>query len=238
MNQNLITLDRVAIGYNGRPIVTEISLDIPCGSFTGLLGSNGSGKTTLLKTLIGVLPLVSGWVELSPVNGRRSVVGYVPQRESLDPMFLLSGFEVALMGCYGRAPLGRWLRHAEREWTRECLRQTGAAELEKQRFAQLSGGQKQRVLIARALVTRPDILVLDEPTAGIDTAATQAILELLRQLHHERGLSIIMVNHDLPVVRQLVERVIWLHHGQVLQGPVAELLNPRKIDEILELELS
>jgi zinc transport system ATP-binding protein len=94
------------------------------------------------------------------------------------------------------------------------------------------------VLIARALAARPDMLLLDEPTAGIDTAATQAIMDLLRQLHQEQKLTILMVNHDLPVVRKYVDHVVWLHEGKVLHGGVKELLSREKVEQILDLELS
>jgi ABC-type Mn2+/Zn2+ transport system ATPase subunit len=107
----------------------------------------------------------------------------------------------------------------------------------KKRFSQLSGGQKQRVLIARALATRADFLLLDEPTAGIDAAAAEAIMELLVTLHKQQTLTILMVNHDLHTVRRYVRQVIWLHEGKVLQGPVEQLLSPQKIEQILDLEI-
>jgi zinc transport system ATP-binding protein len=237
MIDNIITLEHVAIGYGGQAIVSDISLTIARGSFTALLGANGSGKSTLLKTLIGVLPPVSGQVQFNPVGAHRVVVGYVPQRETLDPMFLLSSFEVALMGCYGRVIPGPFLPKAEREWTRECLRQVGASGLESKRFSELSAGQKQRVLIARALVARPDLLVLDEPTAGIDAAATQAILDVLRQQRSEERLTTLMVSHDLHEMREVAGNVSWLHHGRVLQGAVEDLLSPQHIQQMLELQI-
>ena len=110
-------------------------------------------------------------------------------------------------------------------------------DLSGKNFSQLSGGQRQRVLIARALTAKPDFLLLDEPTAGIDAAATQAIMELLRRLHEQQRLTILMVNHDLTAVRKAVEEVIWLHQGKVLFGPVGELLSREKIEEIMELEI-
>jgi ABC-type Mn2+/Zn2+ transport system ATPase subunit len=117
------------------------------------------------------------------------------------------------------------------------LRETGADHLSRRLFSQLSGGQKQRVLIARALATKPDFLLLDEPTSGIDAAARQAIMDLLRRIHQQQGLTILMASHDLPIVRAYANDVIWLHNGNVLQGPVAELLTPEKIEEILDLEM-
>lgn len=237
MSDPILALDQVAVGYGGRAILTDVSLAMARGSFTALVGANGSGKTTLLKTLIGVLPPLAGQMRFNSSQGDRLAVGYVPQREALDPMFLLSSFEVALMGCFGRIAPGPFLPKAEREWTRECLRRVGASDLQTRRFSQLSGGQKQRVLIARALAVKPDLLVLDEPTAGIDAAATQAILEVLRQLHREEPLTILMVSHDLHELRQVAERVIWLHRGRVLQGTVQDLLSPEHIQHMLELQM-
>jgi ABC-type Mn2+/Zn2+ transport system ATPase subunit len=126
----------------------------------------------------------------------------------------------------------------EKDFAHECLHMTGAGELARRRFAELSGGQQQRVLIARALMTRPDLLVLDEPTTGIDAGAAQDILNTLQQLNSERELTILMVSHDLMLVRRYVPEVIWLHQGKVLHGPVKELLSRERIEEFMELEFN
>lgn len=233
----LITLKNLSIGYDGHPILSNISLNIERGSFTGLLGSNGSGKSTLIRTILGLLPPLAGELSYPSNDGHAPVLGYVPQRETLDPVFLLSSFEVVLMGACGRVKPGRFMAKTERDWAHHCLQATGAAQLSRQRFSQLSGGQKQRVLIARALATKPDFLVLDEPTAGIDAAASQAIMELIARLHGEQNLTILMVNHDLLAVRRTVKEVIWLHQGEILHGSTAELLSREKIEEIMDLEL-
>jgi len=237
MNDDLITLQELSIGYDGQPVLSGISINIKRGSFTGLLGSNGSGKSTLIKTLLGIIPPLDGTIRFSTPTGRPPVFGYVPQRETLDPIYLLSSFEVVLMGACGRVRPGRLLNKSEREWAHQCLRETGVNDLSGKKFSQLSGGQRQRVLIARALTAKPDFLLLDEPTAGIDAAATQAIMELLRRLHEQQRLTILMVNHDLTAVRKAVEEVIWLHQGKVLFGPVGELLSREKIEQIMELEI-
>jgi ABC-type Mn2+/Zn2+ transport system ATPase subunit len=166
------------------------------------------------------------------------VFGYVPQTTVMDPLYPLTGFDVALMGVYGRIRPGRRVPAAEREFVRECLRATNAEEFSGQRFSELSGGQKQRVLIARALATRATILVLDEPTSGLDSAATHSLLEFISKIHGERKLTTILVSHDLSLVRKHAQQIIWLHQGKVLQGSVAELLTPEKMAAIFELELN
>jgi ABC-type Mn2+/Zn2+ transport system ATPase subunit len=232
----LVTLDRLSVGYGRRTVLTDVNLSLRKGSFTGLLGPNGSGKSTLLKTILGIYPPLEGGVTLHPIDRRSPTLGYVPQRESLDPIYLLSSFEVVLMGVCGRVRPGRWINSVERAWARECLAQTGAADLANRLFSQLSGGQKQRVLMARALAAKPNLLMLDEPISGIDASATRAIMDLLRQLHSEQDQTILMVSHDLATVRQYAEDVIWLHQTRVLHGPVGELLSRDKIEEILDLE--
>ena len=237
MDKPLITLDRLTVGYGGRAVLSDISLAIARGSFTGLLGSNGSGKSTLIKTILSIIPPLAGRITFHPANGSEPPLGYVPQRESLDSIFLLSSFEVVLMGACARVKPGRFVNRAERAWAHQCLAETGTDNLSRHRFAELSGGQRQRVLIARALATKPEFLLLDEPTAGVDAAASEVIMELLLRIHEQQRLTILMVNHDLATVRRTAREVIWLHQGKILHGPVGDLLSREKIEEIMELEL-
>ena len=238
MSADLMTLRELSIGYRGRPVLSGLSLALARGRFVGLLGANGSGKSTLIKTILGILPPLAGEIVLTSVKGVPPILGYVPQREALDSIFPLSSLEVVLMGACGRVGPGRWINRAERAWALDCLRDAGAEDLSRRRFSELSGGQRQRVLIARALAAKPDLLVLDEPTAGIDASATQGIMELLDRLHRRQALTILMVNHDLAAVRKAVEQVIWLHEGQVLFGAVGDLLSHERIEAIMALELN
>jgi ABC-type Mn2+/Zn2+ transport system ATPase subunit len=239
MNEPLITLHDLSIGYNGQALLSGISLPIVRASFTAILGANGSGKTTLLKTLLGLLPPVSGRIEMTSADSGQAgmtalTFGYVPQAIQFDPIYLLSAFEVALMGAYGRVRPGRFVPPAERAFTRECLRAAGAEEFARKRFVELSGGQKQRVLIARALTTRPDILVLDEPTAGVDRAATHAVMEFISKIRKEGNITVLLVTHDFAAVRRYADQVIWLHNGKVFYGTANELLTPEHMTEIFE----
>jgi ABC-type Mn2+/Zn2+ transport system ATPase subunit len=215
-------------------LLVHVDVTIGSGCFPGLMGPNGAGTTTLLKTMAGILPVLKGTVR----SGKEGplVLGYVPQRETLDPIFLFKSREVVLMGTCGRVRPGRFYPRHEKQFALECLEKVGGMGLAEVRFDELSGGQKQRVLIARALATRPDLLLLDEPTAGLDAAAAISVLELLRDLH-ERQMTVVMVNHDLRAVRRVVDHVIWIHDGRLLSGAADELLTRGHIEEILNLQL-
>ena len=234
MTESLLTLDGVAVGYGRKAIVRDINVALRRGGFVGLFGANGSGKSTLLRTILGILPPLAGRIVMPALNGRALGLGYVPQRDKLDRIFLLSVFEVVLMGVCGRVGPGRRISGAEQEFVTDCLRQTGVEELARERFSELSGGQLQRVLIARALAGKPDLLLLDEPTAGIDANASHAILEFLRRLNDAQGVTILLVTHDLAAVRDYVQEVIWLCDGRATQGRTSESLNPQTVQEMLK----
>jgi ABC-type Mn2+/Zn2+ transport system ATPase subunit len=235
MNEALITLDNLSIGYNGQAVLSGISVSISRASFTAILGANGSGKSTLLKTLLGLLPPLAGRINIPTSAGKPLVFGYVPQSTQFDPIYLVTGFEVALMGTFGRVGPGRFVPPSERRFIQECLRAVGAEEFARKRFGELSGGQKQRVLIARALATRPDVLMLDEPTAGVDPTATHAVLDFIWQIIREREITVLFVTHDFALVHDHAQQVIWLHHGKVEYGTTAELLSLQRMAEIFEM---
>jgi manganese/zinc/iron transport system ATP- binding protein len=229
----IIRLHGLAAGYRGQTVLRDVDFTLLRGSFTALLGANGSGKSTLLKTILGLVPSLAGQIEFRHIAS--PTIGYVPQHERLDGNYPLAALDVVMMGAHLRIAAGFAVPASERAAARECLRATGVEDLAGQRFARLSGGQKQRVLIARALMTRPDILVLDEPTSGVDASATAAILELLAGIHRERQLTILLVTHDLGIVRRHANRVAWLRHGRLTEGETAVLMTPEHIAEMLEL---
>jgi zinc transport system ATP-binding protein len=225
------------VGYPNHPILQNLNLPLAKGSFTALLGTNGSGKTTLLKTLAGILPPLQGTITFPHPNHPNPTIGYVPQHESLDPLFLFNSLEVALMGANARTRPGRFYPQHEKQLTLQCLKRTDASHLAKIPFSQLSGGQKQRVLIARALVTRPQLLLLDEPTSGLDPASAKSILNLLSSLNQTDHTTILMVSHDLHALRHHTPEACWIHEGQLIQGKSTDLLQPERIEEILRLQL-
>jgi ABC-type Mn2+/Zn2+ transport system ATPase subunit len=221
----------VSLGYDDGPVLAHVSFAIERGEFAALLGPNGAGKTTLFRGILGLIPTLAGRIEYSFERGAHPP-GYVPQRERLDPIFPLTAFEVALMGTYVRLPPLVPIGRRRRRLATECLAQVGLAELAEQPFWALSGGQKQRVLIARALATEPEVLLLDEPTAGIDPGAEATIMEVISRLNRDRGLTVVLVSHHLRLVRSLVGSVIWVEHGTATKGAAAEILAPERLAEV------
>ena len=227
----LLQLQNLSLGYDGWAVLEGVSLSIERGEFLALLGPNGAGKTTLLRGMLGLIPVLAGQIEYG-FDRLAHPPGYVPQRETLDPIFPLTVFEVVLMGTYARlAPL-RSVGRRQRQFATTCLEQVGLPELADRPFWALSGGQKQRVLIARALAVEPEIVILDEPTSGVDPGAAAAIMDLISRLNRDHGLTVILVSHHLRLVRSLVRSVIWVEDGRVTKGPTRVMLAPERINDI------
>jgi len=219
----LLRLHDVSLGYGHRPVLEHVSLEIERGEFVALLGPNGSGKTTLLRGIVGLIPVMAGTLEFG-FDRATSPLGYVPQRESLDPTFPLTVFEVVLMGTYARLPPWRRVGRRERRQASEALELVGLGAIAQQRFAALSGGQTQRALIARALAAEPSFLLLDEPTAGVDADATATIMAVLSRLNREEGLTVLLVTHQLRMLQGLAKAVFWVQDGRVARRRVEDLI--------------
>jgi manganese/zinc/iron transport system ATP- binding protein len=226
----LLRLSDISIGYNGAPVLEHIDLEIARGTFVGVIGPNGSGKSTLLKAIVGILPVSSGRIEFPEGKPR---FGYVPQRDTLDPLYPLTVKEVVLMGTYGILGPSSLIRKPQRERAMQALLEVRAEGLESRLFAELSGGERQRVLIARALASNPECLVLDEPVAGIDQPTTEVIMDLAQALNTTQRLTVVMVNHHILSLRGRAQEIIWIVDGRAVCGPASALLTREKIEEML-----
>jgi ABC-type Mn2+/Zn2+ transport system ATPase subunit len=211
----LLRTEAAAFGAGTRSVVREVNVALRKGDFVALVGPNGSGKTTLLRGLLGLLDPLEGRVIRRP--GLR--LGYVPQRETLDPLYPLSGFDVALLGTYGDVSPWRPLGARERARARAALGACRADGLARRRYGELSGGERQRVLLARALASEPDLLVLDEPTAGIDNETERQILDILDELRDQRPLAIWIVTHHVAALRGRIEQLASIEGGRLRVGP-------------------
>lgn len=228
-----ILLDGVTFSYDRAPVLDDVSLEVPRGSFAALIGPNGAGKSTCLRILLGILRPQRGRVEIfgRPPSRQDEPIGYVPQRVQIPGGFPLSALEVALMGRYGRLGPGRRPRDEDREEARDALGMVGLADQAERRFADLSGGQQQRVLIARALATRPRLLLLDEPTAGLDPAARARFYVMVCDLQHARGLTLFCASHDVEVVSAHADQVFLLDRTLRAAGPPQRVLESPVLDE-------
>jgi ABC-type Mn2+/Zn2+ transport system ATPase subunit len=223
MSDALVALHDVTLGYGATPVLSHVSLTVGRGEFTALTGPNGAGKTTLLRGMLRLIPVLAGRIEYG-FDRAANPPGYVPQRDALDPIFPLSAFEVVLMGTYARLPVLWPIGRRARRLAAECLDRVGLAGVAGRPFWELSGGQKQRVLIARALAVEPEILFLDEPTAGVDAAAEVTITEFLAHLNSERGITMVLVSHHVGRIANVLHSLIEVDDGAAVKRPAPRLL--------------
>lgn len=231
----LITFLRVSLGYGRHTVLSNVNLSIWQGDFLGVVGPNGSGKTTLLRAILGTLRPQAGEIRQHQTLAARTLsAGYVPQRGVIDEAFPLTVMDIILMGRYARMGLGKRPRKEEYEAAHQSAAAAGIEDLLHRRYRDLSGGQKQRTLIARALTAEPSLLILDEPTNGMDLPGERAIMDLICSLHQTRGLTAIMVSHLLNVVASYVHRLAIVGNGQIAAGSVEEMLSTEKLSHLYQ----
>jgi zinc transport system ATP-binding protein len=223
---SIVGVDHVAVAYGGREVLRDITLKVDPGEVVAILGANGSGKSTLVRTVVGLVPASAGSIELFGVPQKRfsdwARVGYVPQRMGAGSGVPATVGEVVASGRLARRGVFRLPRAADRAAVRAALTDVGLLDRINDPVATLSGGQQQRTLIARALAGRPDLLILDEPTAGVDAASQDAFAATLRTFA-EGGGTILLVAHELGPIEPLIDRAVVVHHGRIAyEGAVPE----------------
>ncbi len=216
-------LDHVTVRLDGATVLEDISFTVEAGDFLGIVGPNGAGKSTLLRTMLGLQAPTRGDVRLLGVAPQRfdawPRVGYVPQHAvNVDRRFPASAMEVALLGRVGRRGLLRRWNDEDRAAAREALDLVGVEHLAQRQVGKLSGGERQRVFLAKALASDPDVLILDEPTAGVDVRSREAFYNLVDGLNHEHGLSVLLVSHDVHAVEACCHHLIALNRRIVYDG--------------------
>jgi zinc/manganese transport system ATP-binding protein len=224
----LARLDGVTCAYGAAPVLVEVSLELGEGQFTGIVGPSGSGKTTLLRCLLGSVRPVAGAVWRAP--GLR--VAYVPQVETVNWSFPVTVAEVVLMARTGASAARRlpWPSAGERRDVEEVLERLGLAGLGGRHIRQLSGGQQQRVFLARALVARPQLVLLDEPTAGVDVRTRHEVLHLLADLNRQ-GLAVALTTHDLNGIAAHLPRLVCLNRRVIGEGRPGDVLTPEVLEQ-------
>ena len=223
----LVTITNLAAGYQRAPVIEDVDLTIMRGDFVGVVGPSGSGKTTLLRAMLGAVNVYEGSVDVGgrPAGHAEARVGYVPQLETVDWHFPVTVEVVVMMGLAARSGPLPWSTRGEREAAREVMERIGIGQLRRRHIRQLSGGQQQRVFLARALVSRPQLLLLDEPTAGVDIKTRDDVLHLLDELNHA-GLTIVLTTHELNAVAAHLPWVVCVNGGVIAEGAPERIFTP------------
>lgn len=224
VSEPLVEVTGVSFGYDRAPVLTDVTYSVSSSDFTGIVGPSGSGKTTLLKLLLGTVTPQRGTVTRRP----GVAVSYVPQLETVNWSFPVTVGECVLMSRSSRRLLP-WATAAEKRDVAEVLERLGIAELSGRHIRDLSGGQQQRMFIARALLRRPQLLLMDEPTSGVDIGTRHEVLHLLDELHRD-GLGIVLTTHDLNGMAAHLPHLVALNHTVLAAGTPTEVIVP----EVLE----
>ncbi len=219
----VLSIRDVCVKFDGNIVLDHVNLEIARGEFVGIVGPNGSGKSTLLRATFGLVKPFCGEVRLfgTPVTRFREFprVGYVAQNVvHVDPQLPATAFEVALLGRVGRRGLFQRITREDREITRRAMREVGVEHLADARIGTLSGGQRQRVFLAKALAQEPELLILDEPTTGVDPRAREEFYELLDRLNHDLGMTLVLVSHDTQAIALSAHRMIAVNRTIVFDG--------------------
>jgi len=223
-NETAVDIRNVSFSFNAHPILKDVTLAIETGEFVTIVGPNGGGKTTLLRVILGLIRPATGTVTVYGMRpeSARPRIGYMPQHPQVDLRFPVRVIDVVLTGRLGGPrPFGGY-RREDHEAAAEALEEVDLLDLSHQPFSELSGGQRQRALIGRALVARPDLLLLDEPTANLDVMMERELHELLKVLNER--MTVVLVSHDLGFVSNLTQKVVCVKQ-RVATHPACEITN-------------
>lgn len=208
-----LTCQALSVGYEGKAVLQDLNFSVHSGDFLCIVGENGAGKSTLMRTILGLQPPIRGKV-LTGDGLRPNEIGYLPQQTQVQKDFPASVWEIVLSGCQGRCGRRPFYRRAEKRLAEHTLEKLHIAPLARRCYRELSGGQQQRVLLARALCATRSMLLLDEPTAGLDPKATAELYQLIARLNHQDGITVIMISHDLTAALDAASHI--LHIGQTV----------------------
>jgi zinc/manganese transport system ATP-binding protein len=226
VSADLLKLDGVCVRLGGRDILRDVSLDIGPGEFTGLIGPNGAGKTTLLRVILGLQPASQGTVE-APAS-----IGYVPQKLNIEPDMPLRVRDVVSLGIDGHRLGIRLPSRARRELVSDMLTAVGAQRYADARVGELSGGEQQRVMIAHAMISKPRLLLLDEPLANLDISSEQGIVSLLARLARAERVAVLLSAHDMNPLMPVMDRLVYVAGGRVAAGSTDEVVRPEVLTRL------
>jgi len=239
--RQVIVVEGVKVSLDGHSVLENISFSLDEGNFLGVIGPNGAGKPTLVRAILGLIKPDEGSIcvmGMSPKELKHELhhIGYMPQQVLFDPLFPVSVYDVVMMGrscCIGTF---RFPRRDDREAVMESIEAVGLKGLEKRPIGELSGGQQKRAFLARALCLETRILILDEPTAGLDIEAQENFMSLLTRLKEELGLTIVFISHDVGVLARFADEIVCINRTMHVHGRPGDVLGSEKIKDAYRCE--
>ena len=220
----LVSIKNASFGYEGKPVVENVSFSVHAGDYLYVVGENGSGKSTLIKTMLGLLPPVKGSVTFGE-GLKQSEIGYLPQQTEVQKDFPASVREIVLSGCLNRCGLRPFYDRGEKELASAAMERLGISGLSKRCYRELSGGQQQRVLLARALCATQRLLLLDEPVAGLDPQATEGLYSIIERLNGESGITVVMISHDVAAAVEYASHILHIGRAPFFYGRKEEYVS-------------
>ena len=229
-----LTCQNLCAGYDGRPVLQDLSFELLAGDYLCIVGENGSGKSTLMKTILGLQAPISGRI-LTGDGLRKNEIGYLPQQTVVQKDFPASVREIVLSGCQGRCGSRPFYNKEEKQLAADAMEKMQIAQLAKRCYRELSGGQQQRVLLARALCATRKMLLLDEPVSGLDPKVTAEMYALIEKLNREDGITVIMISHDIAAAVKYASHILHIGDAvffgtktEYLQSPQGRLFAAEK----------
>jgi zinc/manganese transport system ATP-binding protein len=228
----ILAVDGVSVTLSGREILRDVTFHISAGEFTGLIGSNGAGKTTLLRVILGLITPSAGTVSVESGTQRRPLIGYVPQRITLDPDMPLRARDLVGLGIDGQRFGIPWPSAPRRKLVDQMLESVDALRFAESRVGNLSGGEQQRILIAHALISRPRLLLLDEPLANLDIGSEQEVVDLLSRIARQQRIAVLISTHDMNPLLPVMDRIVYVANGRIATGTIAEVVSSESLTRL------
>jgi len=231
----ILKVKDLSVGYGTSEVLNSVSFTLDKGDYVALAGPNGSGKTTLIKTILGLMEIRSGQIELFGATAgsfhQWDLIGYLPQRVNVfNPLFPATVREAVSLGLLSRKRFPKIFSRSDEARIDDTMELMGITDIKNRLVGELSGGQQQRTFLARALVSSPELLILDEPSTALDPQARENFFELIKTLNHERGITIILITHDISQIGQYANRLLYLDKTVIFYGLFSEFCQSEEMN--------
>lgn len=233
---SIIEIKNISVSYNHHDALKDVSFSVESGDFIGLVGPNGAGKTTLIKAIFGLVPIKNGDIELFGISikkfGNWGRIGYLPQQSlSINPLFPVNVEEVIFLGLLSQKKWPKKITKADKTKVDEIAEMLKISDLRKKMLSELSGGQQQKVLLARSLVSMPEILIFDEPSTALDPDSRESFFAIIKELNQKKGIAVILITHDTGYIGRYADKLLYLDKNMVYFGRFSDFCKSQKMRE-------